>query len=387
MSARLAITLSRLLFIAFGLAALAKLTTRGVEDNGLGDHVMFYRASRAMLAGGDPYIHGYLYPPLLAFLMTPLVLLPGAVYSLLWGLSLGGLWIYSRRLIRGLLARDGREPHWAVDILPSVLLFRYIYNGWGLGQVVFYLVALVLLFLHFDRREKDAAAGFVLGFASAIKFFPAFVSLVLLARGKWRTLAWMAAFGALLTVLPVLETGPERFAELLREGMLGTASRVVNLKRTDLGHTGVIATAWFRCGLGPGTWLTVAELGWMLVCAALTIVYCPRPERPELRGLWLGLVLTSMLVAMPYLSKNYLTFLLLPFAAVIDFLVEAPEGARARSALRVGLVAATLLFNFYSPWLLGGALSAEVERAVSPIAMGLLVFWLALLRALHLQAD
>lgn len=371
------------LFVIVGILAVAKLTTRAYNDNGFGDHVMFYRASRAMLVGETPYIHGYLYLPFLAFLMTPLALLPAPVYGFTWGIVLGGLWILARSLIRKLLKQKNAELHWAADILPSILLFRYIYNGWGLGQIVLVLLVLALCALLHERRGDELRAAFCLSFAAAIKFFPAFVGIVFIARRRWRAVFWTVPFGILLTLLPILETGPDRFAQLVTDGFAGTAARVLEVKRMDPSHTGVIAGVWQRAGAPPTRALYALEIAWALLCVILILRYHPTDTQRTDERLWIGFVVTSMLVVAPYLSKNYLTFLLLPFAASVQYVVEAPWESAAARWLKAGLIAATFAFNFYSPWLLGRDLSAAVERAISPTTVGVFLYWYALLRAIE----
>lgn len=377
----------RALFVIVGILAIAKLTTRAHQDNGVGDHVMFFRASRAMLAGENPYVHGYLYLPFFAFLLTPIAVLPPMAYGLVWGLFLGGLWIFARSLIRKVLKTKEGELHWAADILPSVLLFRYIYNGWGLGQVVLPLLVLSLFALLHERRGDEIRAAFCLSFAAAIKFFPAFLGIVFIARRRWRAVVWTVPFGILLTALPILETGPERFAELLQDGFLGHAAEVLAVKRMDPSHTGVIAGFWYRVGAPPTKLLFLLEIAWALVCISLILRYHPTDEQRTNERLWLAFVVTSMLVVAPYLSKNYLTFLLLPFAASVQYIVQAPWNSTAARWLKAGLIAATFAFNFYSPWLLGREVSIAVEKAISPTTLGVFLYWFALLRAVENSRD
>lgn len=379
---RWVVALTRVLFVIVAVLAVAKLTSRAYDDNGFGDHVMFYRASRAMLEGETPYQHGYLYLPLLAFLMTPLALLPAPIYGFVWGVLIGVLWILVRSLIRELLKREKDDLHWTADILPSVLLFRYIYNGWGLGQITLVLVVLAFFALIYNRRGDEVRSAFFLALAAAIKLFPAFIAIVFVAHRRWRALVWAILFGVLLTLLPILETGPHRFLELVRDGFIGTAGRVLEIKGMDPSHTGLIAALWSRAGGGPTPVLLFLQLAWIAACALLILRHRPTDTLRTDERLWLGLVVTSMLVASPYISKNYLAFLLLPFAASVQYIVEAPFESVAARWLKAGLVVATFAFNFYSPWLLGRELSTAVERAISPITIGLVLYWLSLLRAL-----
>lgn len=369
-------SLARTAFLFVGILAVSKLTSRGNQEAAHADHMMFYRAAQAMVSGGDPYDSGYLYMPLLAFLLTPLSFLPGALFGLIWGLLLGLMWIVSRKLIRILLSDPGVKLHWAVDILPSVLLFRCIYNGWGLGQISLYLVVLVLFSLVLLRKGNELACGLMLGLAVALKVFPIFMCAALLARSRWLALVWVFCFALFFTVSPAILVGSERLLALIGHGFFETAGATIQFKQLDPAHAGIVPLVWIHVFEGAEWALQVANLFWGCACVAMVLWCRPVASCAHQENLWLGFVMTSMLVSMPYLSKNYLTFLLMPYAISIQYLLDPFGTVCVKRLLAVGLSGATFAFNFYSPLLVGKEVSQGLEHSVGPTAIGLLAYWL-----------
>ena len=150
---------------------------------------IFLDAGDDILAGRDPYQNvegighylGYVYPPLLAFAVTPLSVLPESVATILWALLtalcvVGALWLLGVRDWRcypvALLWPFNREAIEYGAIGPLLLLvvaacWRYRDNPWGVSTTTGTAVALKLflwplaLWLAFTGRARAAALSIV----------------------------------------------------------------------------------------------------------------------------------------------------------------------------------------------------------------------------------
>ena len=150
---------------------------------------IFLDAGDDILAGRDPYQNvegighylGYVYPPLLAFAVTPLSVLPESVATILWALLtalcvVGALWLLGVRDWRcypvALLWPFNREAIEYGAIGPLLLLvvaacWRYRDNPWGVSTTTGTAVALKLflwplaLWLAFTGRVRAAALSIV----------------------------------------------------------------------------------------------------------------------------------------------------------------------------------------------------------------------------------
>ena len=134
---------------------------------------------------------GYAFPPLLAWLLRPLARLDFETARTVWfGLNCLFL-IVSTLFLAGLADIDswpGRAASLAGTlVMPAVLL------SLSLGQINIFLLACLsaalVLALKTSNRTAQAAAGFLVALAAAVKLFPALLVLVFLLRRRWAALA------------------------------------------------------------------------------------------------------------------------------------------------------------------------------------------------------
>jgi alpha-1,2-mannosyltransferase len=196
------------------------------------DFRSFYLAGAAFFGGGSIYdIHSlqsaadslkipgvvlpYLYPPALAFYLSPLTRLEPLAASRVWELlSLAFYVVILTQSVRlaGQSIRDKGSPsliYLAAFVLFFALPFDY---NFILGQVN----ALVLVFILFaftlaPGPRRDLLAGILLACAALIKVTPAFLLLFFLINRRWRVLTGFLA-GTATLILPALLSAAGRGA-------------------------------------------------------------------------------------------------------------------------------------------------------------------------------
>jgi len=159
------------------------------------DFQWYHRAAHEILRGNSPYVStGYIYPPLLALLLTPLGALDYVTARWLWfGLSQAFLaaaaWLTWRASGRDWAAACWVALVWAVGGAAAESL--------GLGQVG-PLLTLALVVAYTQAGGSQAAA---VGLGSAVKFIPGVVGIALALARRWRSLA--AMLGSALAFLTI----------------------------------------------------------------------------------------------------------------------------------------------------------------------------------------
>lgn len=179
----------------------------------LADVRAYYDAAARLNNGQSLYTPGpgemeYFYPPLLATLLRPFVLLPYPVFAALWEALMVGAFVLT-------LWRLGvrRRATWlAVGMLGTPIAWTL-----AIGQAQ----SLVTLFV---------TLGSPLGIALAaqLKIFPALVALYWIGRREWRSLAWFAGWSAALGLLQLL-TEPRGLLEFLMVTNLERVGQVRNI--------------------------------------------------------------------------------------------------------------------------------------------------------------
>jgi hypothetical protein len=154
----------------------------------------YYRAAQHIVHGESPYLgDGYIYPPLLAFLLAPLALLDFARAQLCW-FVLSQFFLIASAVL--LWRRFGRD--W-----PSACWIALVWAAGGAadesltrGQVGPLLTLLVVLAM----TGRSAAIG--VGFA--IKLFPGLLGVAVLLRRERRAIVTMLLWGVATLLVPWL---------------------------------------------------------------------------------------------------------------------------------------------------------------------------------------
>jgi hypothetical protein len=187
-----------LIATSFGIS-LPRLITRASQMHG--DLIAYYLASRRMLAGEDPYLESrvfleYLYPPFFAFAITPMAMLSPAEYAVCWWILLGIAWLAGAQLVRVILGRGSAPWTWTLDLLPHLAVVRFVWNGWGHGQVALLTAVLMLAAVLCMQRARTRMSALALAVGGAIKVYPLYLAVAFLRLRKPAGMLWLAVFSS-----------------------------------------------------------------------------------------------------------------------------------------------------------------------------------------------
>jgi hypothetical protein len=331
------------------------------------DYELWIRTGRAVLEGGDIYagrgdgLLSFLYPPFAAVLLAPFALLGKPLMYAALALVNAAAWVVVVAATRALCAFAPRDL--ASDVLPSLICSSLIFLTFDLGQPNLLLLAFILAGFVAIEAERKELGGALLGFAAAIKVFPAAILFYLLARRQWRAATSMVVALAIFSVaVPALVLGPHTAASDLARwsgAMTSVDERVFgqrpnhnwsyrNQSLFALTHrlTRPIDAAESRTPEGAFT-VNFVDLGfaganrvYLALCALiggafLLLLAWADPRTRKDRVCELGVLICLDVVASPEAHDYYFVWLIFPIALLIDFARTAGRGA-----LRRGLIAA-----------------------------------------------
>jgi hypothetical protein len=373
----------RLTVSMIGLAALfgywSMLAIHRLRED-TGDFGHFYHAARAMLDGQDIYTawhHGYIYPPFLAFLFTPLGLLPEVTAAYVaFAINLGMLILAASMAARELSERfelpvDLSMVCWLMflGILLTADKLRHELLMWQTNLPILLLLVLALRWL--DRRP--AWAGTALAAAFDIKYLPIVLLPYLLLRHRLR------AAKAFVVMIPVFAFSPAiligwdvncHYLAVAYRGLFhlfgapidsASAANVEDIRNT----LSVSATSGIARALGPVVPTVVPlAIAAFIALAALCVVSLSyghnsiaflrrpdglAPERPLPRATtaleWAGLI-TATLIFSPQSNSRHFSLLLLPGILAAVLLMQ-PKRTANRRLLVAGVM--VLIFGLVFP--------------------------------------
>ena len=220
-----------------GLAAVVVFevaqVNRRISHGHSGDFRHFYYAARALLDGTDLYTSGtggYLYPPLIALLYTPVARLSYTAAQRVMllvdlGLVIAGLLLASRAILDR-FEMPRRASLWlGVALLALLADVDKFHNEIQMFQTNALQLALFALALYWlDRRP--AWAGVPLGAILNIKYLSLALVPWLLVRRRWATAASTLASGVGFALLPAVVCGWGRNLHYLSVAYGGLATMV-----------------------------------------------------------------------------------------------------------------------------------------------------------------
>ena len=286
---------------------------------------IFLNAGDAVLHGRTPYQDvdaighylGYVYPPLLAFAIIPLSVLPSAVATSIWALMTLGFVAWSLWLLG---VRDWR-------CYPVALLWPFTREAVEFGAIG----PLLLLIVAFLWRYRDSTWGAATATASAVaaKLFLWPLALWLAFTGRIRTAGLSIAVTLVLVFVPWIAIG---FAGLRQYPAL--LQEVAD--QQDYRSYSVIALVRSLGGSSELAQVLSLLLGVALLALAFRAARNHGMTARDRDRISLGYVLAASLVLTPVVWPHYLVLLLAPLAL-----------ARPRlSALWLFVLAATVLYAF-----------------------------------------
>ena len=317
------------------------------------DFSVFYGAATAVLEGRTPYQDhsfpyglGYVYPPLLAYLLSPLSLLPLNVATSLWAL-LSMFFVVGALYLLGV--RDWR-------CYPVALLWPFNREAIEFGAID----SLLLLIVACCWRYRDHAwrGSMSVGFAIALKLFlwPLTLWLAFTRRMKAAGLAVVAAAIFVFAPWAVIRfQGLAEYPSLLRiaaEQENGSYSLVAIARALGFSGTGAADVISLTCGLALLTGAFVAARNgsheYVQDRRSLTLVLAAGLAlTPVVWTHYFVLLLAPVALARPRLSLVWLVPLLSSVLYAFDWYRPSPEGELlpllAVAALVVAVFAACLL--------------------------------------------
>ncbi len=198
-------------------------TLRRIDKGHCGDFHCFYYAAQAMVAGGDPYAaddpyydattndNRYIYPPLVAFLYTPLTGLSfhNAARVMLFidaVMLMAAVLLSADHFARTLAKRRDGAAVFGIGLIATVVLADKFKNELQMLQTNAPMLLAFVLAIRWNHR-RPIASGAALGFILNIKYLSLIFVPYLIWRRQWRALGSMAMFGIGLALLPALLTG------------------------------------------------------------------------------------------------------------------------------------------------------------------------------------
>lgn len=290
----------------------------------------YFAAARAIASDISPYEYDhsatpvYLYPPLLAMLLSPLATLPIASLIAIWETIVA----LSILLIVPLLIPLIGWRRAIVGVLFFVPSWQTLY--WG--QINGFIAVVLLLSIHLIHRKKDIRGGAVLALGILLKITPAVLLVMLVRRQRWRTIVGaMCVIGSIvLASLPWIaprlwlagsivalqsSTGDESWSSLpsILYSILGANGVVPGLLLT-LGITGI--TLW-RGGHVDEPLAIAAAILVPVFAARVTWNHHAVMALPALALLWQHKIAARRPIEVAWLVINMLGGLALPATLLV----------------------------------------------------------------------
>lgn len=256
------------------------------------------------LHGGCALFTGvrYVYPPLLALMLEPLTLVPCGLAMPIWTIVNALLWASATvLLVKQLRARWYRAQlaTTTLVVLASACCWQALWGLW-LGQVHLIVLFALVLAMELDERGHPYLAGGVLALAACVKFFPAFLIVYYLLRGKWKPIAGAIIAGVACVLVMCAAVGVPTAARSLPVAMRVVSDQV----RPGLNEALVLVL--------PGAGLLLA--GSVLVLFGLGIRAAKGRGDDRLGFAW---AICTMLLISPLVWSYYLAWLLPVFTACL----------------------------------------------------------------------
>ena len=307
------------------------------------DLQVYVYAVRDMLAGGDIYATttpgwnlAFIYPPIAAVLMVPLVVGPYVFWQLVWT----ALLIWAQQSV---LKRCGVPRGWKLGLIGAavVLAVEPIRTTIGYGQVNTLLMALVVADLlpepveGSDERRR-IPQGTLIGLASAIKLTPALFVIFAFGIGKRRVaLTAIVSFVAFTAVGAVFQWSQTlAFWRGLAGGQTRTAAPLYTGNQSLLG-------VFHRLGDDTSSWTTLIGLAFAAVVALLGTLVAAQWWGDGEKAFAVTVVGLCTCLASP-LSWTHHYVWILPLGAVVLLRRGLPRWVRVLSGCWVLWVSACL---------------------------------------------
>jgi hypothetical protein len=269
----------------------------------------------ASAAGVEIFAAPYLYPPLTAQLVVPLLGFSVRVAGIIWLVFTAIAFLISAWL----LGKSWKQPEGPSLVYLLMLGFVPPLTTLHAGQVNgFLLLALVVAFVAFTQR-KMVTTGVALAVAASLKVLPVTLCLYLGWRKQWLAAAAAAVALIAITLTAPLMLGPDALGDYVRSFSATTRGGILYPLPANQALSGFLA----RTLLPVLAYETVYQiyLGSIVVVVAATIAFCwPLAALPTYWRYEFGLIICAFLLIPPFNWYHMLVPLLIPLSLVVEYL-------------------------------------------------------------------
>jgi hypothetical protein len=291
--------------VAVGAAVFVGINGVNALNKG-GDFLVFLEGGHRLLEGTPLYVgssvgFGFIGPPFQAVLFVPFALLgsgTGVVPRLAWYATnllalAAGIWCWVAALGASLGVRRGTHVTtggWHRVLLPLVAVLFPLQTNFehqNLNAVLLALTGGAALLL---ERNRDVGAGVLVGCAAALKAYPAFLSVYLVATRRWTAAAVSVLVALLLTMIPAARYGVSPYRAMLGSWLDLSARGGWPARGNNQSLFAMLARYGGADALSsPGPWVYPSWLAGAAVFAAILLAIVARHRPPVALGLAVSL--------------------------------------------------------------------------------------------------
>ncbi len=375
-----------LLLVAIAWAAITAVN-RG------GDLESYLRASRRLAAGENIYvdeIFPYLYPPFLAFLLTPLIHVSPGAAKLLWYLANIGFIVLSFALLFE-LARPQPGKRILLTFLSLLFTLRFLGDSTHRGQVNILILFLCVLTLYFFSRARLGWAALFLAMAIAIKLTALLLAAYFLFKRKFRFCGLTAVCLVLVLLLPAVGSGFNQNIRALKQYPTMAAS-ICDHDKLNQSLPNALFHLFHPVAIQDNTDIHVLKLDQAMIkwLTCTLILAMTLFSAYELKGkkinagmefnIEFSIVITLMLLFSPVSRKDHFVTLLIPYFFYLQSLLDPSffKQVRKRKLLLTCLLGSFLLSSATVETVVGNA-AGDLFESYFCVTWGTLMFWIGLL--------
>lgn len=317
------------------------------------------------------YPYQFIYPPPLAFLLLPIPTYQAAwwcwaTFSIIcWLLALV---LLLRELLEGIRLKV--SVVWRPVLLAALINFPPVLAHLFWGQLQLLLLLMLVGSWLFLRRERDVAAGGLLGLAIAFKIFPALLIVPLLVQRRWRCVAMAVFTAALVLLLSFAAVGWDQGWFYLTR-VLPDVNRA--LGQYSPGNNSITST--IRNAIGDGWLANDLSLAIRAAIVGAGVFGAWRLRTDAARACALGV--TMLLLVPPVIWEHYFVLAYLPW---LDALSRMRRGQGVLLGLAYFLIA-TASLAYHTPANVGALVQAL------PLVGALMLLYVQLQQAIGQPAQ
>lgn len=240
------------------------------------------------------------------------------------------------------------------------------------------VIASAMLAMGLFEHRRFSWGGLVLAFATVSKLFPGMLVLYLLARRRWRAVAWTAAFMSVFTIASGWDLGFDAYQAFARHlpGLLSGEAFPAFRNPMAVANNMSIPGIAFKARLFGATGIGFDEMRWVgwlytLVAIGVTVWLARREPRTEERPLVWLVILVVATFRSPFLPMTYGVF---PGVWLLCLLAARLEPT-ARTITGILLLWLPVAFTWPNDWKLDPRVLAVWTALVAMLVIGFVAWW------------